>query len=189
MLRADGDGESRVFDPAIRVLHWLTVFLVATTFLLAFSIPLAPSKAAEATLLALHRSFGASVWVVTLGRLVWRQFAEFPDWPAELPPAMRFAAHGSELALYALLLAQPILGVLYTNAYGERVNLFWLGRLPALIGPDRRLEHRLGEVHRTVGLVLLALIGLHAASALYRHFWRRDDALRAMLPRPPSALR
>jgi cytochrome b561 len=186
MLRADEDGELRAFDPVIRVLHWLTLLLVATTFLLAFSIPLAPTKAAEGTLLALHRSFGASVWVVTLGRFVWRQFARFPDWPANLSQAVRFAARGSELALYALLLAQPILGALYTNAYGERVDLFWLGRLPALIGQDRRLEHRLGEAHRTVGLVLLALIGLHAAAALYRHFWRRDGTLRAMLPQPTT---
>ncbi len=29
MLRADGDPEIRVFDPAIRLLHWLTVLLAA----------------------------------------------------------------------------------------------------------------------------------------------------------------
>jgi cytochrome b561 len=92
---------------------------------------------------------------------------------------MRLAAQGSEWALYALLLIQPILGVLYTNAQGDRVNLFYLGRLPALIGRDRALERQLGEVHETVGLVLLGLIG-----ALYHHFWRRDETLRAMLPSP-----
>jgi cytochrome b561 len=50
-----------------------------------------------------------------------------------------------------------------------------------MIGPDRLLEHRLGEVHLAVRLVLLGLIGLHAA-ALNHHFWRRDDTLDAMLP-------
>jgi hypothetical protein len=40
-----------------------------------------------------------TVWVVTLGRLVWRQFARFSDWPAEMPQVMR-----CEYTLYALLL-------------------------------------------------------------------------------------
>jgi cytochrome b561 len=182
MLRADEDPELRVFDRPIRILHWLTVLLVAAVFGLAFGIDLASSKAEKLALIQLHRSFGATVWAVTLARLAWRRVSRFPNWPADLPQPMRLAAQGSEWALYVLLLIQPILGVLYTNAHGDRVNLFYLGRLPALIGRDRALERQLGEVHETVGLVLLGLIGLHAAAALYHHFWRRDETLRAMLP-------
>src|SRR5262249_39918940 len=85
MLRTEADPELRVFDPAIRFLHWLTLFLVAGAFVLAFSIDLASSKEEAATLVQLHRSFGVSVWVVTLGRLVWRQFSRFPNWPADMP--------------------------------------------------------------------------------------------------------
>ena len=88
----------------------------------------------------------------------------------------------SEYALYALLLVQPILGILHTNAHGERVDLFFIGWLPALIGSDHRLAKQLEEAHTTVGPLLLGLIGLHASAALYHHFWRRDDTLKAMLP-------
>jgi len=87
-----------------------------------------------------------------------------------------------QYALYALLLTQPILGLLYTNAHGDRVNLFFLGALPALIGLERPLAKQLLEVHETVGLLLLGLIALHALAALYHHFWRRDETLEAMLP-------
>jgi cytochrome b561 len=182
MLRNNGDPELRVFDPVIRLLHWLTLLLVATVFAFAFSIDFASSKEEAVVLTLLHRSFGLSVWVVTLGRLVWRQFARLPNWPADMPLAMRLAARGSEYALYALLLIQPILGFLLTNAYGARVNLFFLGQLPALIGRDRPLERQLMELHKTVGFILLGLIALHAAAALFHHFWRRDDTLDAMLP-------
>jgi cytochrome b561 len=183
MLRTDGDPELRVFDPAIRFLHWLTLFLVAAIFVLAFSIIYFASSREEAVaLIQLHRSFGLTVWVVTLGRLVWRQFSRFPNWPADMPQAMRLAAQWSEHALYALLLTQPILGLLQTNAYGDRVNLFFLGQLPALIGQDRPLAKQLLAVHVTVGLLLLGLTALHASAALYHHFWRRDDTLEAMLP-------
>jgi cytochrome b561 len=182
MLRTDANPELRVFDPAIRLLHWLTLLLVAGAFALAFSIDLVPSKGESAALIELHRSFGASAWVVTLGRLVWRQFSRFPNWPADMAQLMRFAVHWSEYALYALLLIQPVLGLLHTNAHGDPVNLFFLGQLPAVIGPDRQLAKQLLAVHKTVGLLLLGLIALHASAALYHHFWRRDDTLRAMLP-------
>jgi len=183
MLRTDGDPELSVFDPVIRFVHWLTLFLVAAIFVLAFSIIYFASSREEAVaLIQLHRSFGVTVWVVTLGRLVWRQFSRFPNWPADMPQTMRLAAQWSEHALYALLLTQPILGLLQTNAYGDRVNLLFLGQLPALIGQDRRLAKQLLAVHVTVGLLLLGLIALHASAALYHHFWRRDDTLDAMLP-------
>src|SRR6266478_7963319 len=126
-----------VFDPVIRLLHWLSLFLVTTIFVLAFSIDFASSKEEAVALIQLHRSFGVTVWVVTLGRLVWRQFSRFPNWPADMPQAMRLAAQWSEYALYALLLIQPILGLLETHAHGDRVNLFLHGQLPTLIGQDR----------------------------------------------------
>ena len=151
MLRTDGDPELRVFEPVIRFLHWLTLLLVATIFVLAFSIKFASSRDEAVALIQLHRSFGVTLWVVTLGRLVWRQFSRFPNWPADMPQAMRFAAHWSEYALYALLLGQPILGLLLTNAHGDRVNLFFLGQLPALVG-RATFAKQLFEVHKTVGL-------------------------------------
>jgi superoxide oxidase len=182
MLRTDGDPELRIFDPVIRFLHWLTLFLIVTIFVFAFSIDFASSKEEAVAVIQLHRSFGVTVWVVTLGRLVWRQFSRFPNWPADMPHAMRFAAQWSEYALYALLLIQPILGLLQTNAHGDRVDLFLLGQLPALIGQNRPLANQLLRVHETVGLLLLGLIALHASAALHHHFWRRDDTLEAMLP-------
>ena len=182
MLRTDGDPELRVFDPVIRSLHWLTLFLVITIFALAFSIEFASSREEAVALIQLHRSFGVTVWVVTLGRLVWRQFARFPNWPADMPQPMRLAAQWSEHALYTLLLTQPILGLLWTNAYGDRVDLFFVGKLPAMIGQNHPLAKQLGEAHATVGFLFLGLIALHASAALYHHFGRRDGTLEAMLP-------
>jgi cytochrome b561 len=182
MLRTEGDPQLRGFDRSIRFLHWLSLFLIVAIFVLAFSIDLASSREQAVALTQLHRSFGVTVWVVMLGRLVWRQFSRFPNWPPDMPQVMRFAAQLSEYALYALLLIQPILGLLQTNARGDRVDLFFLGQLPALIGTDRPLAKQLLEVHVAVGLLLLGLIALHVAAALYHHFWRRDDTLEAMLP-------
>jgi cytochrome b561 len=68
MLRTDGDHELLVFDPVIRFLHWLTLLLVATVFVLAFSIDFASSREEAVALIQLHRSFGVTLWVVTCCR-------------------------------------------------------------------------------------------------------------------------
>jgi cytochrome b561 len=59
MLRTDDDPELHVFDPVIRFLHWLTLFLVTTAVVLAFSIDFASSKNEAVALIQLHRSFGS----------------------------------------------------------------------------------------------------------------------------------
>jgi cytochrome b561 len=169
------------FDPVIKLLHWLTLLLIVAVFVLAFSIDHVPTVA-KGSVLQLHRSIGLAIWVVTLGRLIWRQFTLFPDWPADMTRAMRVATSASEYLLYALLLIQPVLGLIHTNARGDRVDLFFLGKLPALMDPDRPFAKQVHEVHEMVGYTLLAIIGLHAASGLYHHFWHRDRTLIAMLP-------
>jgi cytochrome b561 len=163
-------------------MHWVTAGLMLCVFVLAFSIDLATSRATHTAFLQLHRSVGLTVWVVTLFRLSWRHVARYPDWPNDMSQAMRVAAMASEYALYALLLAQPILGILQTNARGDHVDLFFIGRLPALIEKNGPLAHELLNAHKALGFSLLGLIALHVSAALYHHFWRRDDTLTAMLP-------
>ena len=181
-MRTHSDPILRVFDPTTRLMHWLTAGLMLLVFALAFSIDLAPSRASHLAFLQLHRSVGVTVWVLTMARLVWRSLAEYPNWPSDMPQTMRVAAVVSEYALYALLLAQPILGLLQTSARGDHVDLFFIGQLPALIEQNRPLARQLLTAHTAVGFSLLGLIALHVSAALFHHFWRRDDTLTAMLP-------
>jgi cytochrome b561 len=181
-MRAVGNCTRGVFDQATRLIHWLTAGLMLSVFVLAFSIDLATSRASHTAFLQLHRSVGLTIWIVTVLRLAWRHFANYPDWPSDMSQTMRVAEMASEYALYALLLAQPILGILLTNAHGDHVNLFFIGQLPALIGKNRPLAQQLLIAHKTVGFCLLGFIALHVSAALLHHFWRRDDTLTAMLP-------
>jgi cytochrome b561 len=40
----------------------------------------------------------------------------------------------------------------------------------------------LAQLHGTLGDAIIWLAGLHAAAALYHHFFLKDRVLRAMLP-------
>src|ERR1700722_2918832 len=181
-MRTDSNSRLRVFDRTTRLMHWLTAGLMLLVFVLAFSIDLATSRSSHTFILQLHRSVGLTVCVLTMGRLVWRHFAKYPNWPDDMSQAMRVAAMASEYALYALLLAQPILGLLQTSAQGDHVDLYFIGQLPALIEKNRPLARQLLTAHKLVGFSLRRLIALHLSAAMFHHFWRRDDTLTAMLP-------
>ena len=171
-----------ILDRGTRFMHWLTFGLMLAVFILAFSIDLAASRASHMAILQAHRLTGLTIWLVTLFRLAWRQNVSYPDWPSDMAKSMQVLAKATEYSLYAILLLQPILGLLQTNAHGDRVSLWFLGTLPALIGEDRAFAHQLLTVHEVVGFSLLGVIALHVSAALFHHFIRRDDILVRMLP-------
>jgi cytochrome b561 len=83
--------------------------------------------------------------------------------------------------LYAFLILMPLLGWLTLSAAGKAIPFFGL-ELPALIGPDKALAESIEDLHGTIGTLGYYLIGLHAAAALYHHYFVQDDTLRRMLP-------
>jgi superoxide oxidase len=171
------------YDPVIQTVHWLTLCLIAAIYTAAWVAHSGLAGEAYLPVMQLHRSFGVSVFALTIFRLAWRRRAQIPALPEDLAPIQKLAARVNEALLYLLLLAQPVLGVLQTNARGQRVDLFFLGELPAVIGADRPFARQLHDLHALVANVLLALIGLHAGAALFHHLIRRDGVLDAMLPR------
>ena len=168
------------YNAVIRSVHWVTLALIAGLFVLAWAMDDIPRELRGPTL-QLHKSLGITVLGLTVARLAWRFGAGVPDLPGDLPLLQRLAARVTQYALYALLLIQPFVGWLWSSAGQSQISYFFLVRLPWLIGPDEQLGKRLGPLHGLLGNILLGLIGLHAAAALYHHFVRRDDILRGML--------
>ena len=171
------------YDRVLKAVHWSTLLLIAAAYIAIWGSYAVDTKEQEAFLTQLHRSLGVTVFVLTVFRLGWRWHARIPSLPADLPAIQKVAARVAEYVLYALLLLQPILGILYINARGRRVDFFFLGELPPIVGPDKVLAKQAVAAHDIVAYVLLTFIGLHAAAALFHHFVRRDDVLKAMLPR------
>jgi superoxide oxidase len=170
------------YDRVMRSVHWTTLALVAGAFAAVWIADPAVVGSYVRPVVQVHRSLGLTVAALTIFRLAWRWRTRIPDLPGDLPAIQKYAARASEALIYMLLLAQPLVGLLYTNAYGLRVNLFFLGEIPAVIERDRPLAAQLGSVHSFLGYALLTLIGLHAAAALFHHFIRRDEVLNTMLP-------
>jgi cytochrome b561 len=164
-------------------MHWLTVLCVvvaATLILLRDEV--VDGRVLKQWLLEGHRHFGLFVLILFCLRVLLRIRL------GKLPPAshtawpLRVAAGLTHIALYAVLLALPLLGWALSNAQDKPVHFFGL-TLPALVGGDEDLADRLQSLHIDAAWLLLALVSLHIAAALWHHFVLRDGTLRQMLPR------
>jgi cytochrome b561 len=140
------------------------------------------SEADAVWLAMLHRSFGILLLVLTVTRLLVRSRSAIPPLPSGIPGVQRLAARLNVAGLYALLIAQPLLGIAGTMVHGDRATVFGSFVLPAVLPVNPKLGMDLFTMHGWVGLGLLGLIGLHAIAALHHHFVRRDTVLVRMLP-------
>lgn len=162
--------------------YWLTLALLVAVYALILLRELYPKGSDPRELMKTwHFMLGLTVFGLVGIRLLLRlAFRAPPISPA--PPAWQHAlAAAMHLALYAFLIVMPLLGWLALSAQGKPIPFFGL-QLPALIGPDKAMGGNLEEIHETIGTIGYYLVGLHAAAALFHHYFMRDDTLRRILP-------
>jgi len=166
------------WSASIRVVHWLTVLVVLSVFALIIGREWLDDDDLQAPLLQWHRYAGMTVWLVTLARAVNRFTATAPDHDlGALAHKVSAAVHG---VLYLLLLAIPVVGYLLVCARTGKVDFLGL-QLPVLIARNRDLAESIETIHGVLGWTMLALIGAHAAAALWHHFIVKDNVLKSML--------
>lgn len=165
-----------------KALHWLIVFLLIAQFAVAWTMPEIRRDTQPETLINLHFSIGVLVISVAVVRLIWRLTHPEPAPEAGVPPWQTMAARIVHWLLYLLLFVVPILGWINASWRGFPVVMFGL-ELPKLVGTRAAGWGWTGDVHGLLAnYVLLTLVGLHVAAALYHWLVRRDRVLQRMLP-------
>ena len=97
---------------------------------------------------------------------------------------MKLAAYLSHYALYALMIAMPLLGWAMLSAAAYPVVLFGGVHLPAILPQSDSLHALLWDAHFYLAFAFFALILTHVAAALFHAFVRRDGVFEAMAPVP-----
>jgi cytochrome b561 len=163
-------------------LHWLMLLLLVAVYACMDLNELYPKGSdARAALKAWHYMLGLSVLLLVALRFAVNMLGPVPR-IEPLPPAwQRLAARSTHVALYALMIVMPLLGWLILSANGKPIPFFGL-QLPALIGESRQVAEWVKELHEFIGTAGYFVIGLHAAAALFHHYFVRDNTLRRMLP-------
>ena len=176
------NGENAGYSGLAKLLHWTVVALLIAQFVVAWTMPEIKRDTKPETLINLHLSFGVLILAVAVIRLGWRATHPEPPPQDSVPPWQVQSARVVHWLLYALLFAVPILGWINASWRGFPVIMFGL-ELPKLVATRAPGLRWTGDVHGLLAnYLLLALVGLHVAAALYHYLIRRDGVLQRMLP-------
>lgn len=169
----------RYGTPSI-ALHWLMLLLAAVYATVNLAEVFPKGSLQRDGLRAWHFALGLSVLALAVVRLAVNLSARAPAIVPEPPAWQARAARLVHVALYALMIALPLLGWLLLSARGRPIPFFGV-ELPALVGESRSLARFVKELHEFGGNSGYLLIGAHAAAALFHHYVVRDNTLRRML--------
>lgn len=167
-----------------KLFHWTLALLILGTSIFVLHVNdstpwFKSSPLVFITYIHWHKAFGLLALVLVLGRIVWRRLNP-PPTTAPLTPFEHKAATLAHKALYVLMVLVPLTGWLSSSAFGSPTKVFGLFVIPGIIPKTKALVAPFYWSHFVLVWLLLAVVALHIAAALYHHFNKRDATLRAM---------
>jgi len=162
------------YSTASIAMHWAMVLLfIAVYVLINLADGFEKGSPQRQAARDWHGMFGLLIFALVWLRIALRVLGTTPAlWLEKLTKL-------GHLALYALMIALPLLGWLLLSARGKPIPFFGL-ELPALIAPDKPLGRTIKEIHEFGGNLGYFLIGGHAIAALFHHYVLKDNTLLRM---------
>jgi cytochrome b561 len=160
--------------------HWSMFLLVVGVGVLGLLHDSWP-KRTQAFWINMHAMLGLLLWLTLIARFWWRSRHTPPVLPSEVGNLLRRFSGPVHLTLYALMFITPIVGVV-TFIWHGRIFDFGIFHLDFGVRSNRAVFRPTEDIHGYLAYALFALAGLHAAVALWHHFFLRNGVLGRMWP-------
>ena len=167
------------WSPWVKMFHWSSALFL---FLAWVMIVMDENFASDSGFdyLSLHKAFGVSILLWTIARVLSRLMTQSPATIA-MPKWQVGISHLTHTALYLLLLAMPLAGILMTWYAGRSIDMFGLFDLPSIVSIDRTQARFFNNLHTSVlWPALWIFTGLHVVAALYHQFVMKDKIMNRM---------
>lgn len=163
-----------------RLLHWVMAALLLA--MLFIGVSMVSSLGDYHTLVTIHRPLGMLILFLAAMRLATRMFTVLPAFPATMPQSERSVAHASELLMYALFFALPLVGWGMLSAGNYPVVMFGAVHLPPILPAKPGLYAVLRQTHTVLAYLLFFAFLAHFGAMLFHTLILRDGLLNRMLP-------
>jgi len=173
----------RVYNPALRAVHWLMALMIFIALPLGVWASQLPRGDLRSEVLFVHKSFGVTVLALVVLRIVIRLIVGAPRYARPLGRLVQGAAGAGHFALYALMIAMPVSGYLTSVAGGHEVSFFGLFDLPNLVPKNKAVDEAASQAHFVFAWALGATLVLHLAAVVWHARVKRDEVLTRMWPR------
>lgn len=168
------------FGLVSRLLHWLMAAGVLVMLALGSTLVRMEPGLANLWLYGLHKTIGILLLALVILRLIWHRISPPPPPIGALAAWEVRAARLAHGALYLLLVIIPLSGWSASSATGIDVMFLDRWTLPPLAPVSETWENAGFALHGIATKVLMALLVLHVAAALWRAF-AGDGTLRRMI--------
>lgn len=156
-----------------RIFHWISAVLLLVTWTMIFLY----SNSDNSFYIGLHKAFGVSLLFWMIARVINRAITKAPP-PVPMPRWQMLLAQLSHFALYALLIAMPIAGLLMSVYGGRPVDIFGLFQIPVFVTPDRSAARFYNDLHTDIiWPMIIAFTLIHISAALYHQFVKKDNLI------------
>ena len=173
---------ARTYTSTAKWFHWLIVLLFGLELLIGVIMPRVHRNTTPGTLVNLHFSFGLTIIMVMVLRVLWRLTHPIPSLPRGTTWWEAAAAHLMHLSLYVLLFIIPFAGWVWANALGWQVRAFWIIPMPNLVPKGWAYTWLAADAHVYLAVLICVLIALHILASLWHWYAKRDRVLERMLP-------
>jgi len=182
---------AETYSRTARWLHWIIAILIIFMLLGGLLMEKIPKDETSLRIMVYgwHKTFGITILVLSIGRLLWRLGHKPPALPAHMPAWEKMAAKFTHVFFYLFMIGMPLVGWAITSTSRYPSKIFQVIPLPSLPGlgdlGDKRADvhHFFEDVHEKLAYLAIALIVLHVGAALKHHFKDKDDVLAHMIPR------
>ena len=171
-------------------LHWLIALLIISLLVVGkFMTSLDEADPLRFSLTQWHKSFGITILLLSVGRIIWRLSHKPPALPEQIRGWQKFASSVTHFLLYFLMLALPISGWVMVSASPLNIstllfNIIPIPHLPLLdtLANKAEISDLFHEVHHISSGIMIALLLLHIGAALMHQFVHRDSVMERMAP-------
>jgi len=163
-----------------KIFHWLLFLMLTFTIVAGNFLASMPRGVEKMQAAGMHKSFGALILMLIILRLLWRLLNETPRLPSDTTTIEAFLAKAMHWGLYLLMFAQPLSGMMMTQASGYPISFFGLFEFPVFLDKNPELAKNFFAMHGIIWMVLVVAVLGHAGAALHHHFIKKDNVLKQM---------
>jgi len=171
-----------------KLFHWVLAALIIGMLIIGSQLENIEDTQLKFQLFQQHKSIGFTIMALAILRLGWRFANPVPPLPASLPTWQRLSSHASHLALYGLMILQPLVGWVMVSASGFAIptKYFGLFVIPDIAPDNQALYEAMKTTHGILAWAFALILLVHVGAALKHHFIDKDTVLSRMLPGRPK---
>lgn len=171
---------SAQYPTSMKWFHWIIgIAIIALLAVGLYMQGLPKEDPSKWPLYDLHKGVGVCVLVLVALRVLNRLRSAVPALPDSIKKIEQHAAHLGHLALYGLMVAMPISGIVMSQSGGYPISVFgWI--MPQFLAKDEAMLALARLAHEWIGYALIAVVSIHVLAVIKHRVVEKTNLLARM---------